>query len=382
LKGARGWIIAGLISVAIAAAAYFVQPHQDSPEHSSNSDAPNGTSAARLFAESMGHSTDQVSGTFAPPAPFGLMFVFTPTSPYTSDEAERTRLWVRSGGVLVYASEQGDPELDRAFGVTRLGGYTGGAVDQANPIVPGVTSVAGGTLVMPLDPGPDQVPFLRASDGLVIGYIQRVSSGTVVVLADPLVLCNAYLDKRDNGRLLADLLGLASPSAAVLFDEYHHGVVLSDFAPQAWVTTPWGAGLLWLLVAVFVGLVLRGRSFGPRIRRPAEAARTDVEWAVAVGQLLRRSSARAVTLGLLAVATERAVSSQTGIPLQPRERFWNALWVRVPGLAADLAEVENALHDSAASEAGLLKAAQRLHRIAHPVAAAKRGHSHASDRVA
>jgi hypothetical protein len=89
-----------------------------------------------------------------------------------------------------------------------------------------------------------------------------------------------------------------------------------------------------------------------------------------------------VTLGLLAVATERAVSSQTGIPLQPRERFWNALWVRVPGLAADLAEVENALHDSAASEAGLLKAAQRLHRIAHPVAAAKRGHSHASDRVA
>jgi hypothetical protein len=310
------------------------------------------------------------------------MFVFTPTSPYTSDEAERTRLWVRSGGVLVYASEQGDPELDRAFGVRRLGGYTGGSLDQANPIVPGVTRVAGGRLVIPVDPAPDQVPFLRASDGLVVGYIQRVASGTVAVLADPLVLCNGYLDKNDNGRMLADLLGLASPGAAVLFDEYHHGVVLSDFAPEAWVTTPWGAGLLWLLVAVFVGLVLRGRSFGPRIPRPAEAARTDVEWAVAVGQLLRRSSARAVTLGLLAVATERAVSSQTGIPLQPRERFWNALWVRVPGLAAELAEAENALHDSAASEADLLKAAQRLHRIAHPVVASPRGQPHASDRVA
>jgi len=171
----------------------------------------------------------------------------------------------------------------------------------------------------------------------VVGYLQRISSGTVAVLADPLVLCNGYLDKKDNGRLLADLLGLASPGAAVLFDEYHHGLVLSDLGPQAWVTTPWGAGLLWLLVAVFVGLVLRGRSFGPRVRQSPEAARTDVEWAVAVGQLLRRSSARAVTLGLLAVATERAVSAQTGIPLQPRERFWNALWVRVPGLAADLA---------------------------------------------
>src|ERR1700688_2542955 len=170
MKGARGWIIVGLISIAIAAAvtppaipaaASLVQPGQDSPEHSSNSDAANGTSAARLFAESMGHPTDQVSGTFAPPASFGLMFVFTPTSPYTSDEAERTRLWVRSGGVLIYASEQGDHQMDRALRVTRLGGVTQGALQRANPIVPGVTNVAGGGLVMPLDPGPDQVPFLR-----------------------------------------------------------------------------------------------------------------------------------------------------------------------------------------------------------------------------
>jgi hypothetical protein len=40
--------------------------------------------------------------------------------------------------------------------------------------------------------------------------------------------------------------------------------------------------------------------------------------------------------------------------------------VRVPGLAADLAEAENALYASAESEPELLKAAQRLHRIAHP----------------
>src|SRR5258708_16443525 len=217
------------------------------------------------------------------------MFVFTPTSSYTHDEAERTRLWVRAGGVLVYASEQGDSELDRAFGVTRLSGYTGGSLQQANPIVPGVMGVAGGTLVMPLDPSPDQVPFLRTPDGLVAGYLQRISSGTVVVLADPLVLCNGYLDKRDNGRPLADLLGLTGPRVAVLFYEHHLGLVLSDLGPQASLTTPWGAGLLWLLVAVFVGLLLRGRSFGPRMKRSAEAARTDVAWAAALGQLRRRS---------------------------------------------------------------------------------------------
>jgi hypothetical protein len=382
MKGARGWVIAGAAAIAIAALAYLVQPHQDSPEHSSNSDAANGASAALLFAQAMGHPADQVSGSFATPTTPGMMFVFTPTSPYTSDEAERTLLWVRSGGVLVYASEQGDPELDRAFGVRRLGGLTAGDLQLGNPVVPGVTNVAGGTTVMPLDPVADQVPFIRTPEGFATGYMQRVSAGTVVVLADPLVLCNGYLDKQDNGRLLSDLLGLVGPSTSVLFDEYHHGVILSDFAPQAWLATPWGAALLWLLVAVFVGLLLHGRSFGPLIPRSLESARTDVEWAVAVGQLLRRSSARAVTLGLLAVATERAVAARTGIPLLPRERFWNALWVRAPALAADLAEAENALNASAATESDLLKAAQRLHRIAHPVAVEQRGRVPVSDRVA
>jgi hypothetical protein len=366
MKGARGWAIAGLVSVAIAAAAYLIQPHQDSPEHSSNSDASNGASAARFFAQSMGHPTDQIAGSFALPAQDGLMFVFSPTSPYTSDEADRVRLWVRSGGTLIYASEQGDPELDRALGVSRAGGGTVVDHEVANEVVPGVRTVVGAGFTTPLDPSGQQVPFLRTSDGYVVGYLERIASGAVVVIADPLVLCNGYLDKNDNGRLLADLLGLAGSTAPVLFDEYHHGLILSDFSPQAWVLTPWGAGLLWLLVAVFIGLVLRGRSFGPLIRRPAEAARTDVEWAVAVGQLLRRSSARSVTLGLLAYATERAVATRTGIPLQPRERFWNALWVRAPETAADLAEVETSLHASGTTEPDLLKTAQRLHRIAHP----------------
>ncbi|HYM96367.1 MAG TPA: hypothetical protein VET26_03620, partial [Candidatus Sulfotelmatobacter sp.] len=55
-----------------------------------------------------------------------------------------------------------------------------------------------------------------------------------------------------------------------------------------------------------------------------------------------------------------------GLPVQPRERFWNALWVRSPELAAELAEAENSLQSSSSTEAELLAAAQRLHRIAHP----------------
>jgi len=367
MKGARGWVIAGAIAVVIAVAALLLQPKQDSPEHSTDSDAANGASAALLFSQAMGHPTDQITGSFGTPAERSVIFVFTPTSPYTADEADRIHQWVLdSGGILVYASEQADPELDRAFGVKRLGGFVSGVLYQGTPVVDGVIRVAGADGVLPLDPSPNQVPILRSPDGFVTGFVQRIGLGKLVVLADPLVICNGYLERADNGRLLADLVSVGGADAHVAFDEYHHGLTVSDFAPQAWVSTPWGAALLWLLVAVFFGLVLRGRRFGPIIERQAEVARSDAEWSVAVGQLLRRSSARGVTLGLLAGATERAVAARTGLPLQPRERFCNALWVRAPEVAAELAQIETSLYSSASTERDLLNAASRLHAIAHP----------------
>jgi hypothetical protein len=367
MKEARGWIIAGVVAVAIAAAAYAFQPAQDSPEHSTNSDAANGASAALLYAQAMGHPADQITGTFDVPSPFSIMFVFTPTSPFTSGEADATLAWVRRGGVLIYAAERGDHELDKSLGVTRFGRLVSGGKYTATPVVGEVDRVTGGGDVVPVDPAPAQVTFLRTPQGFAAGYIQRIGLGSAIVLVDPLVLCNGYLEKSDNGRLLADLLGTVDTNARVAFDEYHHGLTASDLAPQAWVTTPWGAALLWLLVAVFVGLMLRGRRFGPLVERPAEIARSDAEWSVAVGQMLRRSSARAVTLGLLAGAAERAVAARTGLPLQPRERFWNALWVRAPEVAGELADVETSLYAASGNESDLLKAARRLHEIAHPV---------------
>ena len=367
MRGARGWVVLAAVAILIAGAAYLLQPKQDSPEHSTNSDAANGASAALLYAQAMGHPSSQITGSFVLPSAASMMFVFTPTSQYTADEADQVHSWIRDGGVLVYASEQGDPELDRALGISRYGVPVESGVYSALPMIGGVRTVAGASGgVVPMSPAADQVTFLRTDQGFAVGFIQKIGSGYSVVLSDPLVLCNGYLEKLDNGRMLADLLGLVAQGVPVLFDEYHHGLTASDFAPQAWLLTPWGAALLWLLVAVFFGLLLRNRRFGPLVGRPAEVERSDVEWSVAVGQLLRRSGARAVTLGVLATATERAVAARTGLPLQPRERFWNALWVRSPEVARELADVESTLQSGSATERDLVNTAQRLHQIAHP----------------
>jgi len=101
--------------------------------------------------------------------------------------------------------------------------------------------VAGGDGAIPLDPASNQVPILRTPEGFVLGYVGTFGNGRIFVLADPLMLCNGYLEKQDNGRLLADLLG--TDRTTVAFDEYHHGLTFSDFSPQAWLLTPWGAGI-------------------------------------------------------------------------------------------------------------------------------------------
>lgn len=372
MRNIRGWVAAGVIGLAVIAAILVGQQKPDSPEHSTNSDAVNGASAALLYAQAMGHPTSQVTGSFDPPAPDGMLFVFTPTSPYTTDEADTLASWVSGGGVLVYASEQGDPELDSALDVQRTPTLVSGAtVGAGGPLLDGVSSVAGGSLVQPFKLASHQVGILRVG-ALPVGYVEQRGKGKVVVLADPLELCNGYLDKADNGRLLADLLGLVPTVAPVAFDEYHHGLTASDVAPAGWILTPWGIALLWLIVAVFFGLLLRGRRFGPLVPRPAEANRADAEWAVAVGELLRRSGARAVTLGVLARASERAVATQTGLPVEPRERFWQSLWQRAPDIATRLDGAERALYGSEKSERDLLAAAQRLHAIAYPATEEKR----------
>ncbi|HYL72257.1 MAG TPA: DUF4350 domain-containing protein [Candidatus Dormibacteraeota bacterium] len=372
MRNPRSWLAGAVIALALIGALVLGQQKPDSPEHSTNSDAVNGASAVLLYASAMGHPASQITGTFDLPAAGTLLFVFTPTSPYTSDEAGATANWVRGGGVLVYASEQGDPELDNALRVQRQAGLvTGTSAQAAAPYLDGVNTVVGAPYAIPFRLGASQVGILRES-GFPVAYIEHVGSGTVIVLADPLELCNGYLDKADNGRFLADLLGLAPSGAPVAFDEYHHGLTAGDVAPAAWLLTPWGIALLWLVVAVFFGLLLRGRRFGPLVRRPAEASRADAEWSVAVGELLRRSGARAVTLGVLAGASERAVAHQTGLPLEPRERFWQSLWQRAPDIAARLDAAERALYGSEHSEKELLAAARRLHGIAYPVSEERR----------
>jgi hypothetical protein len=368
VKG-RGWIaLAAMALVVFALVLLRGSGNQaQSPDHASTSDAADGTSALRAYADALGHSSGSVEGDFTLPSSSGLLFVFTPTSGFSGAEVQQLNSWLQSGGVLVYAAEDGDPQLDSQFGLLRSTTAVSAKAHAAAPILGGVASVSGADSARPLQPSPSQVPLLRNDAGDVLGVRQDVGHGQLIALTDPLILCNGNLGKPDNGRFAADLMAMTPTGGRVWFDEFHHGAAATGSPETEWMTTPWGIALLAAVLIAFVGLALRGRAFGPRISLRDREDRSSAEYAVAVGSLLHRTGARRVTLEALLSATRRAVAQRIGLGGDLSSDRLNAtIAQRAPATADALARAERDLETASTSEAEVLEMARRLHDLAYP----------------
>jgi hypothetical protein len=339
-----------------------------SPDHASTSDAADGTSALRAYADALGHSSGSVEGDFTLSSSSGLLFVFTPTNGFSADEVQQLNRWMQSGGVVVYAAEDGDPQLDTQFGLRRSQTQVSAKTHAAAPILGGVASVTGADAARAFRPTASQVPLLRNDAGDVLAVRQDVGHGQLVALTDPLVLCNGNLGKPDNGRFAADLMAMTPTGGRVWFDEFHHGAAATASPETAWMTTPWGLALLAVVLIAFVGLALRGRAFGPRIPLRAREDRSSAEYAVAVGSLLHRTGARRVTLEALLSATRRAVAQRIGLGGDVSSDRLNAtIAQRAPAAAEALARAERDLEGASTSELEVLNMARRLHDLAYPL---------------
>ena len=387
----RGWIIPVVLGLIVAGLVLLV-PNQpsSSPDHRSDSDAPDGASALYELSSRLGHPTSQLKGSFGLPDKPGIMFVFSPSDPYDGSQARQVAQWVRDGGTLVYADSSIEPTLAAEFNLTNTQEFIGGSaasdsgsaqstITASTPVFAGVTNlVTTSTIVQTFEPKTDQVPVLRIvvpgrlGGNRAVGMLATLGKGHAFFLGDPLVLCNGLLGKGDNGRFAADLLAFAPASAPVRFDEFHHGAGATSASVNDWVTTPWGAALGWALVVVFIGFLLRGRAFGPPIPILSTRDRSSAEYAAAVGTLLRRARARDLTLKVVADATRRALAERTGLGRGvPADRLGSVLQQRAPALAAELNEADALSAGVSRSESQLLKAARKLHALAYPSAKSK-----------
>jgi hypothetical protein len=369
MKG-RGWIALGVMALLVFLLVLLrgTGTQGQSPDHASTSDAADGTSALRAYADALGHSSGSVEGVFSLSSSPGLLFVFTPTSGFSANEVQQLNSWMQSGGVVVYAAEGGDPQLDTQFGLRRSATDVSAKAHTASPVFGGVAAVAGADNARDFKPTASQVPLLRNDAGDVLAVREAVGQGQLVALTDPLILCNGFLGKSDNGRFAADLMAMTPTGGRVWFDEFHHGAAASASPATAWMTTAWGFALLWAVVIIFAGLALRGRAFGPTIPLRSRDDRSTAEYAVAVGSLLHRTGARRVTLEALLSATRRAVAQRVGLGGDvPSDRLNATISQRAPAAAAELARAERELEPASVSEAEVLKMARRLHDLAYPL---------------
>ena len=343
-----------------------------SPNHASTSDATDGTSALRLYADALGHSSGLIEGDFSLPSTPALLFIFTPGA-FTADEVQQVNSWVTSGGVVVYAAEDGDPQLDAQFGLGRSSRQVPAGAQAPAPVLGGIASVSGADAARAFSPSASQVPLLRNRGHDVLAVREVVGHGLLVAMTDPLVLCNGYLEKADNGRFAADLLAMTPAGGRVWFDEFHHGAAATGPPETAWMTTPWGLALVLAVLIVFTGLALRGRAVGPTIPLRPRADRSSAEYASAVGSLLHRTGARRVTLETLLSASRRAVAERIGLGSGvPSDRLNSTIAQRAPAAAAELASAERELDRASVAESEVLAVARRLHDLAYPMSTTAR----------
>jgi hypothetical protein len=366
MKLDRRILVVGALVLAIGLAVYLRgSPSEDSPDHRVGSDAADGTSALKRLAEALGHPTTTLQDDFAPDLGTRVLFVFTPRSGFSREDAKRLTDYVAAGGVVVYAAEEGDPRLDGVLHVNRRSTLVSGVGSGAGPMLSGVQQVSGGAAVRPLGSRPAQVVILRSATGEPIGLEEQTGRGRVITLADPLPLCNGYLRKADNGRLASDLLSLAGGGGRVGFDEYHHVTTGPGSPVTGWLSTSWGVALTWAVVLMFAGLLARGRAFGPRLELPGGGDRSSAEYVAAVGYLLHRTRAAQVTAEVVREATRRSLARRHGISAIG-EAFDRSVRQRAPAEAAELAAAEADLAGRMGEEAALLAAARRLHELAYP----------------
>jgi hypothetical protein len=364
VSGRGGWLGLGLLA-GVAALLILAQngTKQDSPEHSSLSDGPNGTSALSLYAGALGHQVETVGSGFDLPQPPATLFVFNPSA-YTPGETSRLAGWVRGGGTLVYADDGLDPRLALAFGL-RKGPPVPVQGRTVTPALAGIGTVGNDSYGEPFRPAPNQAVLIDYANGGALVIEEASGSGRVVAVAAPELLCNGWLEKYDNGRLAADLIGMTPGTVA--FDELHHGI--GGGGSGDWIQEPLGEGLFGAALLVFLGLLVRGRAFGPRLAPGGGRGRSAAEYAAAVGNLLRQAGGSLLAVQVVSDATRRALAARLGLRSDvPLARLDEVMARRAPGLAAEYREAAAEATTGAGSEKGLLAAARRLHDLAYPMA--------------
>lgn len=284
--------------------------------YASSDAGPGGVLALRRWLAALGYRTESVQGQrFAVPPDVDLLFVLGPLEPVSAEEARSLRAWVDAGHTLVVASDRGlvDEQLFSAFGAA--------LEDRGAGAIEGAISPALGTPVLrDLATATARALALREAAAVLVGDRERailaerrIGSGTLYLASAPDFFANANLRAAQNDRLVLNLLAAVPLGAVVAFDEYHHGRHLEPDVTSLFLQTEPGRALVFVGLAVFAYVALRGRRFGSPLPIEERPARSALDYVRSFAALLRRSRATELAGERLARLARRRVAAVLGV---------------------------------------------------------------------
>ena len=371
LSDTRLVLYALIALVIVIVAVVTFGPNFDAPALSVRSSHPDGAMALKMWLEQSGYPVRELATKPLRPGLAHVLFLLNPLEPYTPDEAQMVRDWVRRGGLLIVG---GRPSMTQTlldvFNVHISSLYSEAqTISQAAPVLkaPPVDTMRAEPMYRVTISRPDAVVYAyEKDDPLLISF--REGTGTVWVTGLLRPFTNRGLRDKNNASLVINILAGQNSQDLIAFDESRHFFGETP-SVQAWLfNTPPGWGVLLALAISMAFLALRGRRFGQPVPLPEERLQRDpVEYIQAIANLYRRAGQRTEMFSHYRGQLRRRLSERYTVdPRLDDVELVKTIVFRDPSVdEADLRDVLARLSRKSVSEQDLVRVATDVDRWLH-----------------
>ena len=293
-----------LLVIVTVLAATQKQTEQEYPRLSTQSSAPDGAMALKLWVEALEYPVyDDALEKFSPPPNTSIVFMLEPSFP---TEAEMTSInkWVEAGGTLIligerYGTYSAMDHYDFFFDFQPNGDD---ALKFETPLLlsPSALTPNESKTRVVLGSERDDYVVLMTNQGSPVLVSFELGKGRVILGTVTDQFTNAGLKQTGNPELVLNILGLARNKGMVWFDEWHHGVQSGAqiLGPSEFLRrTPVGRALVFVALAVLIVLFMQGRGFGRPVPLPHELKRRGaMEHVTGIANLSRRAAHRSAVM--------------------------------------------------------------------------------------
>jgi hypothetical protein len=217
----------------------------------------------------------------------------------TPDEWRLLDQWVEHGGTLIIAGKNGVTNVTMQHFEFRYS-YMPQFTEEITPALPLLRSpVLKSKVKSRIDRGiggtrTDFTPLMTANGEVVLLAFPQ-GKGQVILSTTPDIFTNVELKNEETAKLILNLMTFAGEKGTVMFDEWHHGLQSEGIVGLSqWLkNTPGGHAILFAVFAVFITLILQGRSFGRYVPLKHELKRRGpMEHVTAIANLNRKAGHR------------------------------------------------------------------------------------------